>query len=124
MDVTKVSGPGIVRPRMNRPALGFIEYYREEPPKGCLVFLKNEPLGVITFTRLYAKISQERGAFTVSVRLQNHLKKSETAWGEELAPSIEVASSMIGALAARFLIPEKCISIEFGMENYRDGTRH
>ena len=63
-------------------------------------------------------------AFTVSIRLQNHLKKSETAWGEKLAPSIEVASSMIGALAAQFSIPEKCISIEIGMENYRDGTRH
>jgi hypothetical protein len=73
---------------------------------------------------IYAKISQERGAFTVSIRLQNHLKKSETAWGEKLAPSIEVASSMIGALAAQFSIPEKCISIEIGMENYRDGTRH
>jgi hypothetical protein len=31
---------------------------------------------------------------------------------------------MIGALAAQFSIPEKCISIEIGMENYRDGTRH
>jgi hypothetical protein len=88
------------------------------------MFQQNQPPGVGTFTRLYAKISQEDGAFTVSVRLQNHLKKSETAWGEELAPSIEVASSMINALAAQFSIPQEHISIAIRMETYRDGTLH
>jgi hypothetical protein len=87
------------------------------------MFQQNQPPGV-TFTRLYAKISQEDGVFTVSVRLQNHLKKSDAAWGEELAPSIEVASSMIDALAAQFSIPQEHISIAIRMETFRDGTQH
>ena len=82
------------------------------------------PMGGDTFTRLYADIRQEGGAFTVSIRLQNHLKRSETAWGKEIAPSIEVASSMIGSIAAQFSIPQKSISIVIGMENFRDGTLH
>ena len=88
------------------------------------MFQKSEPSRAGKFTRLDAKISQERGGFTVRVRLQNHLNKSESAWGEELASSIEAASSMIEAIANQFSIPEKYISIEIGMENYRDGTRH
>ena len=88
------------------------------------MFQQNQPPGVMTFTRLYAKISQEDGGFTVSVRLQNHLEKRETAWGEELAPSIEVASSMIDAVAAQFSIPQEHISIAIRMETYRDGTQH
>ena len=86
--------------------------------------LKNKPPSVSQFTRLYAKITQEHGAFTVAVRLHHHLKKSDAAWGEELAPTIEMASSMISALAAQYSIPEKHISIDIGMENYRDGTMH
>jgi len=77
-----------------------------------------------TFTRLYAKVCQEDGAFTVSVRLQNHLKPTEAAWGEEVADTIEMASSMIGALAAEFAIPRECISIDIRMANFRGGTRH
>ena len=80
--------------------------------------------GGITFTRLYAKIQQEDGAYTVSVRLHNHRKKIEAAWGEEIAPSIEVASMMIGSIAKNFSISQKCISIVIGMENFRDGTLH
>jgi hypothetical protein len=49
---------------------------------------------------------------------------SQGAWGEEIAPSIEIASSMIGGLAAQFSIPQKCISIDIGMSNFRDGTMH
>jgi hypothetical protein len=49
---------------------------------------------------------------------------SQGAWGEEIAPSIEIASSMIGGLAAQFSIPQKCISIDIGMSNFRDGTKH
>jgi hypothetical protein len=33
------------------------------------------------FTRLHAKIREEDGAFTVSVRLQNRLRPEEAAWG-------------------------------------------
>ncbi len=76
------------------------------------------------FTRLYANIQQEDGAYTISVRLQNEDKKSEVAWGQETASSIEAASAMIGDLAAQFSIPKKCISIAIKMENFRDGTLH
>jgi hypothetical protein len=43
----------------------------------------------LIFTRLHARITQEDGAFTVSVRMLNHLKQDERAWGEEIAASIE-----------------------------------
>jgi hypothetical protein len=86
--------------------------------------IKNQPTRPVTFTRLEARICEEDGAFTVSVRLQNHRKKSETAWGQEIAPTIELASSMIGALAEEFSIPQKCISIHIDMENFREGTLH
>lgn len=76
------------------------------------------------FTRLYAKIRQEDGVFTVSVRLQNHLKPDEAAWGEEVANSIEIASSMIGLLAAEFSITEELISIDIRMDDFRHGTLH
>ena len=76
------------------------------------------------FTRLYAKIRQDDGAFTVSVRLQNHLKPEQKAWGEEVAASIEMASSMIGFLAVEFSITEEFISIDIRMDDFRDGTLH
>jgi hypothetical protein len=76
------------------------------------------------FTRLYAKICQEDGGFTVSVRLQNHLKPEEAAWGEEMAGSIEMAGSMIGFLAAEFAIAQEFISIDIRMEDVRSGTLH
>jgi hypothetical protein len=80
--------------------------------------------GTVSFTRLYVKIRQEDGAFTILVRLQNHLKTEEAAWGHETAATIEIASSMIGALAAQYSIPQQCISIDIGMANFRDGTLH
>jgi hypothetical protein len=85
---------------------------------------KNQLAGLGTFTSLEARIREEDGAFTVTVRLQNHCKKSEVAWGQEIAPTIEMASSMIGALAEEFSIPQKHISIHFDMENFKDGTLH
>jgi hypothetical protein len=86
--------------------------------------IKDHVGGLRTFTRLAARIREEDGAFTVTVRLQNHRKKSEAAWGQEFAPSIEMASSMIGALAEQFSIPQKRISIHIDIENFRDGTLH
>jgi hypothetical protein len=86
--------------------------------------LKKQAAGPFSFTRLYAKIRQEDGAFTVSVRLLDHRDMSQGAWGQEIAPSIEIASSMIGGLAEQFSIPQKCISIDIGMANIRDGTLH
>jgi hypothetical protein len=91
---------------------------------GQLMDLKNRTSGPVVFTRLDVRIRQEDGAFTVSVRLLNHHDQSQGAWGEEIAPSIEIASSMIGCLAEQFSIPQKCISIKIGMSNFKDGTLH
>jgi hypothetical protein len=85
---------------------------------------KNQLTGLGTFTKLEARICEEDGAFTVTVRLKNRRKKSEVAWGQEIAPTIEMASLMIGALAEQFSIPQKGISIGIDMENFRDGTLH
>lgn len=77
-----------------------------------------------SFTRLHARIIQENGAFTVSIRMLNHLKHDDRAWGQETAASVEMASTMIGQLAAQFSIPQNAISIKFVMENFKDGTQH
>jgi len=76
------------------------------------------------FTRLHANIVQEDGAFTVSIRLHNHLNETESACGEEVAPTFELANSMVDALAARFEIEQSCISISIIMHSFRDGTFH
>lgn len=76
------------------------------------------------FTRLYAHIVQEDGAFVVRVRLLNHLKQEERAWGEEIAPTFEMASLMIECLANRFSIAQSCISIKIVMLRFKDGTIH
>jgi hypothetical protein len=78
----------------------------------------------LTYTRLDARITQEEGAFTVSVRLLNHLNQGERAWGEEIATSIDVASSMIGSIAKQFCIAQNCISVSIIMANFKDGTFH
>jgi hypothetical protein len=83
---------------------------------------QNSPLP--TFTRLHARIIQEEGAFTVRIRMVNHLNQDEGAWGKEIASSIEMASGMISALAEQFSIPQECISIKISMNSYRDGTLH
>ncbi len=77
-----------------------------------------------SFTRLHALITEENGAFTVSVRMHNHLKENDKAWGIETAYSIEMASAMIGQIAEQFSIPQNCISINFIMDNFKDGTIH
>lgn len=86
--------------------------------------IKNQLADPGKFTWLEASIREEDGAFTVSVRLRNHRKKSEVAWGQEIAPTIEMASSMIGALAEQFSIPQKRISIHIDMEDFKAGTLH
>ena len=77
-----------------------------------------------SFTRLHAQVTEENGTFSVSVRMHNHLKEDDNAWGIETAFSIEMASGMIGKLAERFSIPQNCISINFVMDNIKDGTIH
>ena len=76
------------------------------------------------YTRLHAQITQEEGAFTVSVRVLNHLKQGEGAWGEEIACSIDMASAMIDSIAKQFCIPQNCISLNIVMDNFKDGTFH
>jgi hypothetical protein len=76
------------------------------------------------FTRLHANIVEEDGAFTVSVRIFNHLKTEEAAWGQEIAATFDMASLMVGSLAEQFSIPQNCISIKIVTWCYRDGTIH
>jgi hypothetical protein len=77
-----------------------------------------------SFTRLHAHIVEEDGAFTVRVRMLNHLKPEETAWGEEIAATFDMASLIIGSLATEFSIPQNSISIKIVMQRYKDGTIH
>ena len=76
------------------------------------------------FTRMHANIVDEDGAFTVSVRIFNHLKKTEAAWGQEIAATFDMASLMVGSLADQFSIPQNCVSITIVMWRHRDGTIH
>ena len=76
------------------------------------------------FTRLHAHIVEEDGAFTVRVRMLNHLKQEQSCWGEEIAATFETASWMIGSLANQFSIPQACISIKLVMRRFKDGTMH
>jgi len=77
-----------------------------------------------TFTRLYAHIVEEDGAFTVRVRMLNHLKKNQSCWGEEIAATFDEANSMIASLASSFSIPQASISIKIVMLRFKDGTIH
>jgi hypothetical protein len=77
-----------------------------------------------SYTHLQAHILQEHGGFTVSVRMRNHLKKDDRAYGVETATSIEMASGMISQLARQFSIPQNCILINIVMNNFREGTLH
>ena len=77
-----------------------------------------------TFTRLYARITEEDGAFTVSVQLLNHLKQDESACGQKIAGSIDMATAMIDAVAKEFCISQNCIAINIVMDNFKDGTFH
>lgn len=79
------------------------------------------------FTHLFARITEEDDSFTVQVRLRNSasVKAPEsTAWGEEIAPSIEIAAEMIADLAERFSIPQDRISLEIRMDDIAANTHH
>ncbi len=77
-----------------------------------------------TFTRLDARIIQEENVFTLTVRLFDHRRQGEGAWGEEIAPSIHSASRMIDALAQKFSIPQQDIYIKIVMDSFKNGTFH
>jgi hypothetical protein len=85
-------------------------------------FLNNFPPRM--FTCLQARITQEEDGFRVSIQMQNNLNPNDTAWGVETASSIEVASGLIAKLAQQFAIPQKAISINIVMNNFRDNTLH
>jgi hypothetical protein len=78
------------------------------------------------FTHLFARITEEDDSYVVRVRLHNPSKATpeSTAWGEEIAPSIETAAEMITALAKRFSIPQNRITLEIRMDDIAANTRH
>lgn len=76
------------------------------------------------FTHLSARITQVERSFTVSIRMYCSSWEQDRAWGEEIAPSIEIAGEMISALATRYANPQNRITIHLVMTNACDGTRH
>jgi hypothetical protein len=76
------------------------------------------------FTHLSARITQDDRAFTVSIRMYCSSWQQDRAWGEEIAPSIEIAGEMISGLAERYSIPQERITIHLVMTKMSDGTRH
>ena len=93
-------------------------------------------LGLIAFAE--KKFKTPEGLFSVGMtnetdqaqwlwsveEVEKELTPDEAAWGEEVAGSIEMASSMIGFLAAEFSIAQEFISIDIRMDDFRDGTLH
>src|SRR5205085_192577 len=71
------------------------------------------------FTHLFARITEEEDGYVVQVRLHNDARPSPegTAWGEEIADSMESASEMIAGLAASFSIPQDRITLEIRMDD-------
>ncbi len=78
----------------------------------------------LEYSHLSARNSQEDDGYTVQVKLRSELNPSETAWGEEVADSLEEASLLLVRLAARFSIPQHRITLEIRMENLNENTRH
>ena len=76
------------------------------------------------FTRLDARITQEENVFTVTVRLFDHRRQGEGAWGEEIAASIDSASRMIDGIAQKYSILQKHISVSIVWDSFKDGTFH
>ena len=77
------------------------------------------------YTNLFACISEvEEDSYTVQIRLYNRSMPESTAWGEEIANSLETASMMVSALAAEFSIAQSQIKIEIRMRDPKGGTRH
>ena len=76
------------------------------------------------FTRLDAYIVEEDGAFCVRVRVRNHNDEAESAWGEEFANSIELATEMVNALTKTYSIEQNHVTVSIVIDRYRDGTFH
>ena len=54
----------------------------------------------------------------------DHRRQGEGAWGEEIAASIDSASRMIDAIAQKYSILQKHISVSIVMDSFKDGTFH
>ena len=80
--------------------------------------------GSQTFTRLDARILQEENVFTVTVRLFDHRRQGEGAWGKEITTSIDSASLMIDAIAQKYSISQQHISVNIVMDSFKDETFH
>jgi hypothetical protein len=76
------------------------------------------------YTHLIAWVTEEEDGYLVEVRLHHEMKPANAAWGEEISDSIETASALLHALAAKFSIPQSRIDIRLRLENLRDGTQH
>lgn len=88
------------------------------------IFMKSGSKGA-RYTNLFACISEEEeDSYTVQVRLYSQAAPESTAWGEEVANSLEVASMLVTALAAEFSIAREQIKIEIRMRDPKSGTRH
>jgi hypothetical protein len=80
----------------------------------------NEP----RYTHLTAWVIEEEDGYVVQVRLHHEMKPANAAWGEEISDSLEMASALLHALAAKFSIPQSRVDIRLRLENLQDGTRH
>jgi hypothetical protein len=76
------------------------------------------------YSHLFAWISEEDEGFAVQVRLHDEAKPQASAWGEEIADSLEAASIMVAKLASEFSIPQGRIKIEIRMTDMTNGTQH
>jgi hypothetical protein len=76
------------------------------------------------YTHLTAWVTEEEDGYIVQVRLHHETKPAHAAWGEEISDSLETASALLHALAAKFSIPQSRIDIRLRLENLRDGTQH
>ena len=74
------------------------------------------------FSHLKAWIVEEEGSFTVNIRMYCSSWEQARAWGEEIAPSMEIAGEMISGLAARYAIPAGPYHDQTGDEE--DERRH
>lgn len=75
------------------------------------------------YTHLFASISEEEDGYIVEVRLYSG-SKQQSAHGEEIADTLEMASIWITAIANKFSISQTSIKIEILMQRVTDGTRH
>ena len=76
------------------------------------------------FASFIIPIFEHAGDTAPPERWLNHLKQGERAWGEGIAPSIDMASVMIDSIAKQFGISQNCISLSIVMGDFTDGTFH